>query len=49
MPKFIIERETSNAENLIEQELKVILQKSCSVLKELGTQVHWLESFVTDN
>ncbi|MCK5831171.1 MAG: DUF4242 domain-containing protein [Methylococcales bacterium] len=49
MPKYIIEREIPNAGNLTEDELKGISQKSCCVLKELGPQIQWLESFVTDN
>lgn len=49
MSKYIIEREIQNAGNLTEQELKGISQKSCCVLKELGPQIQWLESFVTDN
>lgn len=49
MPKYIIEREIPNAGSLTEQELNGISQKSCCVLKELGPQIQWLESFVTDN
>jgi hypothetical protein len=49
MPKYIIEREIPGAGNLTEQELRSISQKSCCVLKEMGPQIQWLESFVTDD
>ena len=47
MPKYIIEREVPGAGKLSAGELKAISQKSCSVLRELGPQIQWLESFVT--
>jgi len=49
MPKYIIERKIPGAGNLTAEELKGISQKSCCVLKELGPQIQWLESFVTEN
>ena len=49
MPKFIIEREIPGAGKLSSQELRAISQKSCAVLNQLGPQVQWLESHVTDD
>ncbi len=49
MPKFIIEREIPGAGNLSATELQQISQKSCCVLNEIGPQIQWLESFVTEN
>ena len=49
MPKFIIEREIEGAGNLSVDELQAVSQKSCSVLNEMGTQIQWIESFVTDD
>jgi hypothetical protein len=49
MPKFVIEREIPGAGKLTPQELNGISQKSCGVLRELGPQVQWLESYVTDD
>jgi hypothetical protein len=49
MPKFVIERNISGAGALTEEQLMAIAQKSCSVLRRLGPQVQWLESFVTDD
>lgn len=49
MPKFVIEREIPNAGSLKPEELKGISQTSCGVLKELGPQVQWVQSYVTDD
>ena len=49
MPKYIIEREIPGAGTLSPLELQNISQKSCSILHELGPQIQWLESYVTDN
>ena len=48
MPKFVIEREIPGAGKLSPQELQAVSQKSCSVLRELGPQIQWLHSYVTD-
>jgi hypothetical protein len=47
MPKFVIEREIPGAGNLSPQELQGISQKSCGVLREIGPQVQWVQSYVT--
>ena len=49
MPKYVIEREIPGAGKLSAQELKAISQKSCSVLSDLGPQVQWQHSYVTDD
>lgn len=49
MQKFIIEREIPGAGNLSAAELRGVAQKSCSVLRNLGEQIQWLESYVTDD
>ena len=49
MPKFVIEREIVGAGKLPRQELQAISQKSCSILRSLGPQIQWVESYVTDN
>lgn len=49
MPKFVIEREIPGAGQLSAEELNGISQKSCSVLNELGPQIQWVQSFVTDD
>ncbi|MDQ1728011.1 MAG: hypothetical protein QOD33_136 [Pyrinomonadaceae bacterium] len=47
MPKFLIERELPGAGNLSPQELQGVAQTSCNVLRELGPQIQWVQSFVT--
>ena len=47
MPKFLIEREIPGAGDLSAQDLQAISQKSCGVLRELGPQIQWVESYVT--
>ncbi len=47
MPKYLIERDIPGAGDLSDPELQYISQKSCSVLKDMGPQIQWLESFVT--
>jgi len=49
MPRYVIERELPGAGNLSQAELQAISQKSCNVLSELGSQIQWIESFVTEN
>jgi len=48
MPKYIIERNLAGAGNLSGEELQGISQQSCSVLKNLGPEIQWVQSFVTD-
>jgi hypothetical protein len=47
MPKFLIEREIPGAGDLKAEELQAISQKSCGVLREMGPQIQWVESYVT--
>src|SRR5437868_412757 len=49
MPKFIIEREIPNAGALSATDLTAIAQKSCSVLRELGAEIQWVQSYVTED
>jgi cell division inhibitor SulA len=49
MPKYVIEREIPNAGKLSESELQAIAQKSCGVLQKLGSQIQWVQSYVTDD
>lgn len=47
MPKYVIERNIPGAGNLTQDQLHAISQKSCGVLREMGPQVQWVQSFVT--
>jgi uncharacterized protein DUF4242 len=49
MPKYVIERVVPGAGNLSPAELKTMSQRSCNVLNELGPQIQWVQSYVTDN
>lgn len=49
MPKYLIERDIPGAGKLSPQELQGISQKSCTILKEMGPQIQWVESYVTDD
>jgi hypothetical protein len=49
MPKYVIERELPGAGALSVETLQAISQKSCGVLKDLGPQIQWVQSYVTDD
>lgn len=49
MPKYVIERDIPGAGQLSADELKAISQKSCGVLRHLGPQIQWQQSYVTDD
>jgi hypothetical protein len=49
MPKFVIEREIPGAGQLTPEQLQGISQKSCGVLRDLGPQIQWVQSYVTDD
>jgi len=49
VPKYVIERNVPGAGKMSPQELQGVSQKSCGVLRNLGPQIQWLESFVTDD
>src|SRR5260221_620926 len=49
MPKYVIEREIPGAGKLPPDQLHAISQKSCGVLQNLGPQIQWVESYVTDD
>ncbi len=49
MPKYIIEREIPDAGSLTAADLQGISQRSCSILKNMGPQIQWVQSFVTEN
>ena len=49
MPKFVIEREITGIGQATLAQLQGASQKSCEVLKKLGTEIQWIHSYVTDN
>ena len=49
MPKYVIERLIPGAGKLTADELKTISVRSCDVLNQMGPQIQWVHSYVTDN
>jgi hypothetical protein len=49
MPKYVIERELPGAAQLSAEDLRSISQKSNKVISELGPDIRWLTSYVTDD
>jgi cell division inhibitor SulA len=49
MPRYVIERNIPAAGSFTEQELQAISIQSCSVLSEMGPQIQWIHSYVTDD
>lgn len=49
MPQFVIEREMPGVGSLGPDALKGASQTSCSVLRELGPEIQWVHSYVTDD
>jgi len=47
MPKYIIERDIAGVGKLTAIDLQAISQKSCGVIKGMGPDIQWLQSFVT--
>jgi hypothetical protein len=47
MPKFVIEREIPGAGSLTPAQLQAISQKSCGVLRNMGSEIQWVHSYVT--
>ena len=47
MPKYVIERNMPGAGALSRNDLAAIAEKSCRALEEIGSQIQWVESFVT--
>ena len=49
MPKFVIERDLPGAGKLSAEELRDISQQSNKVIAQLGPDIRWLQSYVTEN
>jgi hypothetical protein len=49
MKQFVIEREIPNAGRLTDEELRAVSLKSIESLTQLGPQIQWLHSYVTEN
>jgi hypothetical protein len=49
VPQFVIEREIPGAGRLSETEIRELDLRSLATLKEMGPQIQWLHSYVTED
>ena len=49
MPQFVIERDIPGAHTLSQAQIAEVARKSVKALKELGPQIQWVQSYVTEN
>ena len=49
MPKYVIERELPGAGSLSADELRAVSQKSNQIIRDLGPDIRWLQSYVTED
>ena len=49
MPNYLIERQIPGAGNLLPEQLRSISEASCRVLNQMGPQIQWVQSYVTDD
>src|SRR5260370_42119463 len=49
MPKFLIERNIPDVGKLTPEQLTAASQTSCSVLRNIGPEIQWVQSYVTAN
>lgn len=47
MPKYVIERDIPGVGSLSPDSLRAISRKSCDVLRGMGPEIQWVQSFVT--
>ncbi len=49
MPKYIIEREVPGVEMLQGRERKATAKKSVRALRDIGPEIQWVHSYISDN
>jgi len=49
VPQFVIEREIPGAGSLTEIQIRDLALHSLQVLKDMGPQIQWLHSYVTED
>jgi hypothetical protein len=49
MPQFVIERNIPDASKLTEADIREVSLKSLGVLREMGGDIQWIQSFVTND
>jgi len=48
VPQFVIERKIEDPSNFTEADIREVSLKSLEVLRQLGSEIQWIQSFVTD-
>ena len=49
MPMFVVERDMPGAGMFTPEQVQQLTEKSCQVLRNMGPDIQWIQSFVTDN
>jgi len=49
LPKYVIERDLPGAGALSDDQMAKVARKSCDVLRSLGSDIQWVQSYVTDD
>lgn len=49
MPQFVIERDVPGAHQMSPEDVQKVARKSLDVLTDLGPQIQWVQSYVTEN
>jgi len=49
MPQYVIEREVPGAGRMTDEEIRAVSLKSLETLQEIGPQIQWLHSYVTED
>lgn len=49
MPTYIVEREIPGAAKMTEAELRELSLRSIEVLRQLGPEIQWIQSYVADD
>jgi hypothetical protein len=49
MPQFVIERDVPGAGSLTEDQIREVSLRSLKTLQEMGPQIQWLHSYVTED
>jgi hypothetical protein len=49
MPQFVVEREIPGAGDMTPEQVQVAADQSLLAIRQLGPEIQWLHSYVTDN
>ena len=49
MPMFVVERDMPGVGQLTSDQVRELTQRSCEVIRNMGPEIQWIQSFVTDH